>query len=550
MATPPLNNPTSSSQFVPDTKKRPFEASEPVSAMLHKIPFKSTSADFQMPAISPTPHKRQKTQHRTPTPPYEEMNKKESSLKKEESQSPFSLPNLSPSPPLLPLPQQLLSSEALASLPKPVPASQSDLAFLLPPPNTFHFFPHIEALHAIGDFPIPMPQTFAPSPPPLATPPTSTSSVAPKNDLRFNSLAEFSKELHEVQQLPIFNARIEALQKRFGNTQLATIVAHQDADPSKCVYLKISFNPGPYFSKAFDKSKCFPGNAQNYHINIYECVGENNALGKPIMRIRASENAGELVWISQGQKVSGNTVADLYLALEAILGIDMYLFDDAQISLTALKKVKNKETGEEEYPKIYLKASHPIGRPDKKTWYQRKLDFRVARCSNWLMGNTELEDIESKKSKEEQSKSSKASKAAALNQDPESYDKALDAIRAYKLCDLYTFYRGYRETASKLAKIVRRVFGQKQMTLESCQQTLHDLEKALSERVQKSKTQKELKSVQGDQFFVHKNIFTSWLPDEKASKEEVAYCQNLSRLEATRVFVKFAPKNPLKVLPG
>lgn len=367
---------------------------------------------------------------------------------------------------------------------------------------------------------------------------TLSENVSSDNLPWFDSLSQFSKLMDATGGNQTFEARIQALQKLMGEVRSqagqiqghsAWITMHEDADPAKSVYLKVIIKPSKYFSKAFDPV-CFPqsSRSQNYDLSFFESIGQNGDidLQAPLLRVRASESSGELVWLSAGKKVSGSNMGDVYLTLEPMLGIDMYLFDDAKVVMEAIKeKGRSKKIA-----KIWLKASHGIGRPDGKTFYQRKLGFKVAKCVKWKMGCTEDPSEQAQKKIKEE-----------INQDPVKYHAALTIVRTTKLSELKTFSSKYKVIAKKLEEIAQRVFGQQNVSnfdLSNCNKTVHQLESALIQQLQNAKNPSEKAQAQMDQYYVHSNVYYPYEIQSKMEKEEEQFWASMLTLINTTVFKK------------
>lgn len=395
----------------------------------------------------------------------------------------------------------------------------------------------------------------------------------------FDGLEQFYKEQSAVSLLPTFEQRLEAFQnvlEPYLNLHenvveyAAWILLQSDIDPQKEIYLKVVFKPGPYFSKAFDP-KCFPDsiNSQHYHIDLYECIGPIKSLTfhEPILRIRASKQQGELVWLGSGRAVKGSETGGFFKHFHKLLGIRIYFYDDAKITMDCLENKKQiltimkasllelkaayKEADALESTrrldvsrkliddadkmsfKIWLRLSHAIGRADKKTWYERMLGAKVATCAQWLMGNTEgiLRPYPGQEISGEK----------FITQDPQSYGAAVDVIRNFTLSKLVAFHPKNAAMKKKLSIIVQRVLNREsdaKFSLSTCDNTLHDLERLASQRVQNAKQADTKKEAQGDQYYIHKTVFL--LPERNPSKEisadEETYRSALEIFDGSPVF--------------
>jgi hypothetical protein len=389
----------------------------------------------------------------------------------------------------------------------------------------------------------------------------------------FESEEQFFGAFGRIAALSTFEERIGAFQKLLGpiagEEHGAWILLQSDTDPAQEIYLKVVFNPGPYFSKAFDP-KCFPDSigSQHYHLEMYECIGPIKSLTfhEPILRIRASKQQGELVWLGSGRAVKGSETGGFFKHFHKLLGIRIYFYDDAKITMDCLENKKQiltimkasllelkaayKEADALESTrrldvsrkliddadkmsfKIWLRLSHAIGRADQKTWYERMLGAKVATCDQWLMGNTEGilrpypgEEISGEK---------------FITQDPQSYRAAVDVIRNFTLSKLVAFHPKNAAMKKKLSIIVQRVLNREsdaKFSLSTCDNTLHDLERLGSQRVQNAKPDAK-KEAQGDQFYIHKTVFL--LPERNALKEisadEETYRSALEIFDGSPVF--------------
>lgn len=399
--------------------------------------------------------------------------------------------------------------------------------------------------------------------PPILEEQTKTASDNPAqiktwNELPlYENLDQFVKHTDFIKALTTFKVRMEALQKCLGYVQDKDYAMWIDSGNKgangETVSWKLSLKATKYFSKALDAS-CFPNsvNSQQYRIEVHEHVGENDPSPVDVLSLRACENDGEFVWLCGGRVISGTETVQLFKRMHKLLGIRICLYDDATVTLKTL--IKSQDLLEIEKlkkeidvldrkkfvetpllaatqklnklePKVYLNASHAIGRDDKKTWYQRVLNAKVMTCKNWKMGNTE---------------GAAQKEPKIINQAEEPYDMSLERVRNLKIKDLCKFYPKSKFGVKKFPALMQRLFpleSFKKFVLENCSKTLHDLEKAASTNVKEALSEKARIIAEKDQYFIHQHFFYPYNVGENASVEETTFLTDLQTIDGTRVLV-------------
>lgn len=250
--------------------------------------------------------------------------------------------------------------------------------------------------------------------------------------------------------------------------QMWVVVPPTDGSSKQHTYFRICCYFGPYGSKILVEDKCFGTKTdQHFHIKVYESIGSHDARKDPpmVLWIRASQKHGELCWFGKGSvksHISGNLVGDLYKTFESVLGIQMYLYDDAQV---------NSPDGTPKGNQLWLKAL-ALGRPDGKTFYERKLGFEPATCVNWQQFSKDNKGIIT---------------YAEINQNPESYATAFNNVKNRSLKDIHQFcifdilaLDLQRQTNGnypyRLGEVAKRVFGDEaNFALESCEHKIQEL---------------------------------------------------------------------------
>lgn len=328
----------------------------------------------------------------------------------------------------------------------------------------------------------------------------------------------YAKATDAIHTIPDFAGRISALQKVMGKIAI----------PEKGAHLVVTVSASPYFSGAFDES-CFlkPGaQAPDYFlISVKEVTPKGET---EVIRIRASEDNGELVWISKGAVLAGlsGEIGRLYRVLERLLNVYMYLYDDAKMHLNVSEEFL--EAIQAEQPHIWLKASHAIGSVDGRTPYERDFGFTPIDCE-WKRGNTE----EGEKVRDELK-----AKNRVISQSLVSYREAVNELRKTKLSDVFPYYKKMGdESVGRFQEVVKRTLKEPN-DLSACAYSFHDLEREMVSRVKSAVTPEARRAAEEDQLFIHTWIYYPWKAQKGASKLEKEHWKRITTIAYTFVFVK------------
>lgn len=331
----------------------------------------------------------------------------------------------------------------------------------------------------------------------------------------FDSLNTFSLEMMKIKAISTFDGRIEAFKKLLKPQGDSFIGAISMANNKS---LQVVIRPSKYLSNGFDPES-FPksANCLNYNISFYE--SEELTTQNQLLCVRASEHDGELVWLGAGKQFSGTELCNVYLALEPMLGVDMYIYDDAKMWLRNVTLPCESEKG----TIIYLKASRSLGRPDGLTLYEKNLGFKVT-SGTWVRGNTEDSKVSKRKEK--------------ITQKDGQYPLAKDAARKTRIKSLSTFYLKVPEVVEALDGIISRCFNS---TAQTCFKTIHELEQKLTQRVlEAAPSSPERIQAENDQYYVHNNLYYPYKLKARMTPEEDRYWKSIHTMATTFVFVKKA----------
>jgi hypothetical protein len=339
--------------------------------------------------------------------------------------------------------------------------------------------------------------------------------------------------LSEISKIPDFEGRMEAFKKsakevhdpeeQQTNYEINLDSSAQERSQS---HLQLVLNEGPYFSEAIqEESFPYPPSKSYFHFKVFERTGKDSSDSEPLLHVRLSKHYGEKVWTSKGVHYSGNEIGELYLSLESIFKVDMYVYDDAALKLELGAK---KESDAKKKNEISLKKA-AIGRDDGLTSYE-KLGFSIIDVVNWKMlpVTHEVDGLETVTVK-------------ILNQCAKAYHAAFGRVRNTKLKNFFRFYNKYTGSSKGIIAVAKRVFGKK-FNITTSDKTLKDLENAVAKAaVQKMSSSKELCQEIKDQLYLHNQIFSFFSIGGKLTKAEKQYWTDIKTLDDTRVLMKPAP---------
>jgi len=307
--------------------------------------------------------------------------------------------------------------------------------------------------------------------------------------------SELESKLNEVEKIKDFAIRINAFKKSFETNEDTLTFWLTTAKKANLFFEMVK---GPYFSNIIDQQS-FEESSDTLHdhLKVYESDEDGKInVNMPILHLRMNHKNGEIVWIRKGElgTISGNEVADLYLLFEKALlsGIDMYIYDDAKIGSMCLK------------PSV-------IG--EGKSWYEKKFQFFIASCKNWILNDKVKCELHSQSSEE--------------------YAKALDNLQKMKLCELFKIYRRYPTARKKIVGLCQRAFGKKFQDSEDTR-TLQNLVQEVSRLAREDKSQGQATT---DQCFLFTTMLHPYVAD-RPTKLEIEFLHNLEIVNRTRILVK------------